>query len=297
MKRLSKAFSSTLLCIPDQTAFGSLQGRIAARACNNLYVFGDSYCDVGNLFTATRGAVPCEPYYKGRFSNGLIWVDHVARFLGVTLAPSLLGGTNYAFGGAWVTAPQPLPGGAFIPSVPQQVELYLNRHGGKADPNAVYIIEGGGNDILGTKAAVFPQTLAYQIAGCIVDCAIMLRQAGAKHFIIPNLFDVGLLPAAETNASFASEASTATNEFVNSLLALDYDEQAFQILRMDVFGLLNALQIDPTRFGFTDIYRPCLTTAQCADPDRTFFWDMYHPTEFGHVCLATAFENAMAQQQ
>src|SRR5215472_12204878 len=270
-----------------------LDARSATWTYEKLYVFGDSYCDVGNLFAATKGAVPSAPYYNGRFSNGPIWVDHVARLLGVSLTPSLSGGTNYAFGGAWVTAPQPLPGGAFIPSVPQQVERYLRRHGGKADPNAMYILEGGGNDILATTTGS-PQSLAYQIADRIVDCAIMLREAGAKHFIIPNLFDVGLLPAAEGNASFASAASTATNGFVNSLLALEYDPQEIQILRMDVFGLLNALQTDPAHFGFTDIATPCLTNARCADPDRTFFWDMHHPTEFGHVCLASTLENALA---
>ncbi len=99
--------------------------------------------------TATGGAEPAAPYYKGRFSNGPIWLDHVAGFLRVPLKASFLGGTDYAFGGAWVTAPQPIPGG-FIPSVLQQVELYVSQHGGKADPNALSIIEGGGNDILGT---------------------------------------------------------------------------------------------------------------------------------------------------
>src|SRR5579871_5109851 len=56
-----------------------------------LYVFGDSYCDVGNLFTVTGGAEPAAPYYNGRFSNGPLWGDHVAGFLGVPMKPSVLG--------------------------------------------------------------------------------------------------------------------------------------------------------------------------------------------------------------
>ena len=296
MTRLPNRKPSTGLGLGNSMPFGSLEGRTASPAYDNLYVFGDSYCDVGNLFAATRGAVPSAPYYNGRFSNGLIWVDHVALSLGISLTPSMLGGTNYAFGGAWVTAPQPLPGRTFIPSIPQQVELYLSRYGGKADPNSMYILEGGGNDILGTTTG-FPQSLAYKIAACIVDCTVVLRQAGARHFIIPNLFDVGLLPAAAGNASFASVASVATNDFVNLWLAPEYDQHGIEIFRMDVFGLLNALQTDPASFGFTDIERPCLTTAQCADPERTFFWDMHHPTELGHVCLAATLEKALADQQ
>src|ERR1035438_7571596 len=134
----------------------------AKPAYDNLYVFGDSYCDVGNIFAATGGAVPPAPYFAGRFSNGPIWLDHVAGFLRLPLKASLLGGTDYAFGGAFVTAPQPIPGGT-IPSVPQQVELYLAQHGGKADPHALYVLEGGGNDILDSTTGS-AGALGFQIA-------------------------------------------------------------------------------------------------------------------------------------
>src|SRR5271156_6180365 len=98
----------------------SLAAMAATPTYDALYVFGDSYCDVGNLYLATGGAEAAPPYYDGRFSNGPIWLDHVAGFLGVPLQASLLGGTDYAFGGAWVTEPQSIPGGGTIPSVPEQ---------------------------------------------------------------------------------------------------------------------------------------------------------------------------------
>ena len=47
-------------------------------AFDAIYVFGDSYCDVGNIFKATGGTVPAPPYFDGRFSNGPIWIDHLA---------------------------------------------------------------------------------------------------------------------------------------------------------------------------------------------------------------------------
>jgi phospholipase/lecithinase/hemolysin len=261
---------------------------------DNIYVFGDSYCDVGNIFIATSGAEPAAPYFNGRFSNGPIWLDHVAGSLGLPMKASLQGGTDYAFGGAWVTAPQSIPGGT-IPSVPQQVELYLSQHGGKADPNALYILEGGGNDILGTTTGS-PDALGYQIAVGIAESELMLRQAGARHFIIPNLFNVGLLPAAAGNAAFATVASTATNKYVNEFLQAEEALQGIHILRMDVFSLMSAVETDPTHFGFTDLTDPCLTTSLCADPDHTFFWDTHHPTEFGHAFFAVTLENALAQQ-
>jgi outer membrane lipase/esterase len=275
-------------------SLASIIVRAATPTYDNLYVFGDSYCDVGNIFAATGGAVPAAPYYNGRFSNGPIWLDHVAGFLGVPLTASLLGGTDYAFGGAWVTAPQPIQGG-FIPSVPQQVGLYLQQHGGKADPRALYVIEGGGNDILDTTTGA-PLALAYQIAVGIVQSEQMLRQAGAKHFVVPNLFNVAILPAAAGNTAFAAAASIATNKYISQLLAPEEELPGIHILRMNVFSLINAVGTDPTHFGFSDMIDPCLTTSLCADPDHTFFWDTHHPTEFGHAFFAVTLENVMAGQ-
>ena len=270
--------------------------RAATPTFSHLYVFGDSYCDVGNVFAATKGAEPASPfYYAGRFSNGPIWVDHVAAFLKLgVLQPYLAGGTDFAFGGAEVTEPVTTPQGT-IPSVPQQVGLYLQTVGGKADPNALYIIEGGGNDILNATSNS-PQQVGFEIALGISKSELLLRQAGARHFLIPNLFNVGLLPAATGNSSFATAATIATNQSLNELLALESLFEGVHIVRLDVFSLESAIVIDPSHFGFSNITTPCLSLSPvpsiCADPDHTFFWDAEHPTVFGHSFFAVAVENA-----
>jgi phospholipase/lecithinase/hemolysin len=268
----------------------SVAAHAAPPSYDNLYIFGDSYCDVGNLFALTGGAEPAAPYYNGRFSNGPIWLDHVAGFLGVPLTASALGGTDYAFGGAWVTEPQSVTG---VPSVPEQVKLYLSQHHGKADPKALYILEGGGNDILDTTSHS-PDELGLEIAESLAHSELLLREAGAKHFIIPDLFNVGLLPAAAGNTSFATKASTAANKALDDLLAFEEFLEGIDILRMNVFSLLNSVETDPTHFGFTDVTNPCLTTNVCSDPDHTFFWDTHHPTEFGHAFFAVTLENVLA---
>jgi phospholipase/lecithinase/hemolysin len=256
-----------------------------------IYVFGDSYCDVGNIFIATGGAEPAAPYYNGRFSNGPIWIEHVAGGLGLPMKPYLAGGTDYAFGGAFATAPQ-----GSIPSVPEQVGLYLAGHGGKADPNALYVIEGGGNDILDATGGS-PDALGFQIATAIAESELALRRAGARHFVIPNLFDVGLIPAGQANAAFDHEAVVATNRYLNLLLGLEDWIEGVHILRLDVYSLLESLENDPTHYGFTNITTPCLTTSVCADPDHTFFWDVHHPTEFGFDLFAVTMQVVLAQQQ
>jgi phospholipase/lecithinase/hemolysin len=261
-----------------------------------LVVFGDSYCDVGNIALATGGAIPGPAYFMGRFSNGPIWLDHVSGFLGLPLRPSLAGGTDYAFGGADVTAAVPTAEGP-IPSIPQQVLLYLTANGGKADPNALYIIEGGGNDILNAPSGANPNTLGLEIATGIATSELLLRQAGAKHFVIPNLFNIGLMPAAAGNATFATAATNATNSWLTSFLAFEGLIGGVHILRVDVFSLMNAVKTDPTHFNFVNITAPCLVgTTPCPDPDHTLFWDAEHPTAFGHSFFAVVLENVLAAQ-
>src|ERR1700677_4622291 len=213
-----------------------------------IYVFGDSYCDVGNIYLATSGATPLSPpYYHGRFSNGPIWVEHVASAWGLPMTPSLAGGTDYAVGGAEVTTSISEPQGT-IPSVPEQVVEYLQAHGGKADPHALYILEGGGNDILNATGGS-PAVLGLKIAAGLAGSELLLRQAGAKNFVIPDLLDVALLPAGQANAVFASAATIATNQSLDKLLQLEELLQGIYIYRLPVFSLFQSVAADATHFG------------------------------------------------
>ena len=48
----------------------------------DMYVFGDSLSDNGNLFDMTGGlAPPSPPYFDGRFPNGPVWVEHLDKML------------------------------------------------------------------------------------------------------------------------------------------------------------------------------------------------------------------------
>jgi len=165
---------------------GVLAGSAAARVATSydaIYVFGDSYCDVGNVFIASGGTIPAPPYFLGRFSNGPIWIENVAGYMGLPMEPYLAGGSDFAFGGAWVTEPQVTAFGT-IPDVPQQVALYLSLHGNKADPNALYVIEGGGNDILGATGGS-PTQLGFKIASGIARAHNCSRKPVRSTFSFP----------------------------------------------------------------------------------------------------------------
>jgi phospholipase/lecithinase/hemolysin len=260
-----------------------------------IFVFGDSLCDVGNIYIYTKGAAPPPPYYDGRFSNGPIWVDHLASSLGLPMLPALKsGGTNYAIGGAWVTAPVVTPEGTIL-DVTQQVETYLTDHKGKADPKALYILEGGGNDILGAIAngGGSASALGAEIATDLSNNVATLRKAGAEHFLVTNLLNVAAAPAAAANRSFASAATIAANTTLTKLLG----SEASSVLLLDEYTISLAIGADKYHFGFTNVTTPCLSSTNkvCSDPDHTFFWDTVHPTEFGHSILATNAITALIQ--
>jgi phospholipase/lecithinase/hemolysin len=283
-------------------AFGS----VAAHAYDAIIVFGDSYNDVGNLtaLAAKYGFVyPPAPYYPGHFSNGPIWIEDVASDWKLPMLPSsTAGGTDYAFAGADLLV-ESTTGGLPTPSVLDEVGEYLAAHGGKADPKALYVIEGGGNDIL-DSTDLDARKLACEIARGLHGIEVMLRKAGAKSFLIPELIDVGQLPAAGLGGKefvkFASETSIYANEELERELAEDTLRPGIEIYRLHVFRTFQAVANSETHFGFTDVTDPCVIlsgltlVSECADPVHNLWWDAEHPTTFGHAFFAVLTEGRLA---
>src|SRR5215469_9046764 len=124
---------------------GPLSGALAGYS--NLVVFGDSLSDPGNNAVVLapnvtpvpipgNSFIPVFPYTSGRYTNAQVWAQMLASSLGRSANPSLLGGTDYAFGGA-LTGPvsQLTP-----PSLEAQVALFLSQHDGVAPSDALYVI-------------------------------------------------------------------------------------------------------------------------------------------------------------
>ncbi|NEP43369.1 MAG: hypothetical protein F6K35_30750, partial [Okeania sp. SIO2H7] len=50
---------------------GQFEGRIPRLLFSDIYLFGDSFVDIGNAFSLSGGTIPpSPPYFEGRFSNG-----------------------------------------------------------------------------------------------------------------------------------------------------------------------------------------------------------------------------------
>ena len=187
---------------------------LAAPPPSNIYVFGDSLVDTGNINAGiVLSGLPIPPdfynpvaagSYPGQFSNGPNYADLLyRRAYGTPLVASLTGGTNYSFGGSRAVDNTGYSPGADtpadIPDLNAQLDMYSMNVGGVADPNALYIINTGGNDISAILTNRIdgqdPVAYASLAAQTIADAVTALEAAGARHFLvtgIPNLSTTGM---------------------------------------------------------------------------------------------------------
>lgn len=242
----------------------------AALLFDRIVVFGDSLSDTGNA---------------GRFTDGDVWVEHVARGLGLGVAPARLGGFNYAVGGARTHS------GVF--SLREQVQLFIaTRDSGRPDPATLYIVFGGSND-LRDLVNVADRQAGADAAIAEVDSALRaLVAAGAREFLVPNLPDVGRTPEARGyGAAWMSEARELAQRFNSGLerVLKEIERRGdVRIHRLDVFGLLEAAAADPQRFELRDLSNPCPAELRTSGCDGYLFWDSLHPTSIGHAQLGAA---------
>jgi len=266
----------------------------SASLYNSLVVFGDSLSDNGNnaLTIGTQAGqpitntyVPTFPYAtSGVYSNGPVWATDAAVQLGVTLAPSKSGGTDFAYGGA-TTGPAV---SVFPFSLLTQANQYLGATGGVASPNALYVIAGGGNDaraafatIAGCGLACVGPTVASTAltfatnVGAIVD---QLQAAGAQHIVVWDTPNLGLAPAVV--AAGGASLGTLLAASMNAALATRLNGEV-GVSTFDIFGLGTAI-------GFTNVTDACGAVAG-ANCNTYEFWDGIHPTAAAHMEIADAF--------
>jgi phospholipase/lecithinase/hemolysin len=274
---------------------------LQATSFSTIYAFGDSLTDAGNVYTATGGTIPGAPYSNGRFTNGNVWVQDLSASLGLgPVTASLQGGNDYAYGSALsgsipghTAAPQDLTGAT------GQISQFEAAHP-TADPNALYAIWIGSNDLAFILGSAATPAAATTDAGAVVaniGSAIgSLASEGAKNFLIVTVPDLGKLPGtiAEGPAAQAA-ASTLSAGFDTALVSSLPYGSGLNISVLNTYSLLDSLVANPTPYGFTNVTSPCVTGAveyvggtACANPSQYLFWDDLHPTTGGHALVGEA---------
>ncbi|MEA5602770.1 SGNH/GDSL hydrolase family protein [Nostoc sp. UHCC 0252] len=267
--------------------------KVLAKDYDNIYIFGDSFSDSGNVFNATNGIIPPSPTYSnGRFSNGPIWVDYLASDLGSTLNLN----NNFAFGGA-TTGTENI-GLATLPGLQQQINNFVAAE--TADPNALYIIWAGTNDYLSYffDGEPNPSNTVANLSTALTS----LVADGAKDIMVVNLPDLGKSPF----ANFTSQSFNLFNTFSsehNSNLNTELQVLSQQlspdvnIIELNVNSLFDRIIAAPEEFGFTNVTNSCIsedlsvvpidvpTQQVSCNPEEFLFWDEVHPTTTAHKLI------------
>lgn len=279
-------------------------GAAQAGTFDNVVVIGDSLSDDGNISLATAPSV--QPPLRFTTNPGTVAIENVASHFGFTLAPSLTGGTDFAFGGAGLLNNSPgTP--ATVPLLPQQFALYLAAAGGKADAKTLYSVWGGANDIffhatmaqLGAETAAQAQAGTQAAAQAEVALLNQMAQAGARYVVVFNLPDIGKTPSGLAGGAAASQSLTglsiAYNTVLNNGLA-SLSGGDFNIIPVNTFQLISEVIANPAAFGFANVTAPACTTASSltctpatlvsADAAQKYlFADGVHPTTAAHAML------------
>jgi len=264
---------------------------------HTVIVFGDSLSDTGNVYKLTNGTWPIvPPYYQGRFSNDLNWVDR----LGVSNVK------NYAYGGATTdnvvvqgyTKLDTVP----VPGVRQQIEIYINstREQTIDFAHTLYIVSAGGNDFVFSKVPN-PFAVVNGLSNAIND----LVAFGAKHILVFNQPPAQAFPYTHAlGLDFIFEGLTL---LFNSILSLRLKiiQKSNAQVSLKLFNLYSIIKeiIDNESGQFTNTVNQCWdivndtsVVMHCLDPSKYVFIDQFHFTSSVHEIIADGVNDFISNE-
>ncbi|MGH8027722.1 MAG: autotransporter domain-containing protein [Pseudoxanthomonas sp.] len=261
---------------------------------------GDSLTDSGHFRPALIQAVGPNGALLGRFTTnpGLVWSEYVADFYGTSAVSDNQGGTNYAVGGARTGTNT---SGALgpIPSLATQTANYLTSAGGRADPNALYTVWGGANDLFAVAGGAPAQATITAAVTAQVGVVGTLQTAGARYVLVPTVPDLGVTPQFRAGGAAQQAAGTQLATTYNNALFAGLGAAGLRVIPLDTFHLLQEIVADPTPYGISNVTgtacNPQITassltcspaTYASADAPNTYaFADGVHPSLRAHEIL------------
>lgn len=294
--------------------FSAVSGAFA-KDLQNFVVFGDSLSDNGNLYEYfKRQLPPSPPYFKGRFSNGYIWVEQLSQnYYPHNWRQHI---QDYAFGGAGVAYSFEGEDNAdddLLFSLGREVDSYLLAHQDKAAPDSLFAVWIGSNNYIASKYS--PEKTARGVVGGIKKKLELLAAKGAKHVLVINLPDMGKSPAAkliysEKQLSLSSQLHNQALAEAVAQLTASYPD--VQWLLFDAAKTFDSAMQNPAKYGFTNVTDTCYqsladddqqvqegskfilrmsssidASAKSKDAcDGYFFFDLVHPTALTHKVMS-----------
>lgn len=291
MNRIVRTLAIALAIFTSMTSASPAK---AEAPYSEIVVFGDSTVDTGNVNLASGGAIAGPPYFSGRFSNGPVWVEVLAEQLGLEgPSPSLIGGSNYAWGGA-----ETADGLSSFdtPNLGMQVDFFLEDRDGLTGDELV-VIAAGANDIA-WKAPYSPRQIARNIAAQISRLAAV----GGTTFLVPTLPEYGFAPSVRGthDENRMNTLAVEVNKLLNRELPALATALNVTIVRLDVAQLIGAMLAYPEGFGLANVIAPACPGCGIGipdpdaidtlvpNPDEYLWWDFIHWTWVVHDVIGQA---------
>lgn len=273
----------------------------AAATYSRIYAFGDSLSDAGNDYIASFGVLPTSAiYYDGRFSNGPVWVQDLAKDLGLpAVTPSLAGGTDFAYGGA-ETGSEPLHSVSPI-DLPAQLAEFLAQVP-KPSAHALYSLSIGANDLLDAIPvyATNPTEAVSDVTTAVSNAVSFVGDLvadGARNFVILNVPNLGVTPSEAGTAATATKLTLLYDQDLGKELTALQQKDHLSIHLINTYALIDNAVAHPSQYGLTNVTTP-VWTGNYEDPtsgtlnahgsaqNGFLFFDHLHPTETGHTAIA-----------
>lgn len=273
--------------------------------------FGDSLTDSGFYQPVLVAQFGPNAAAVARFTTnpGLVYAEFLADYYGTNATPAWqltptgivgAGGNNYAAGGATISPGlgfPPAPPTKFAPSLTTQINAYLAANGGHANPNALFTVWGGANDLFYNLAGATTQAQFLGAAGAEVALVGTLEHAGARYVMVPTLPDVGQTPFGLSQGAAKSAGITQLSAAYNAALFGGLRAAGLRVIPIDVFHLLREVTAAPATYGFTNVTSPACGAAPalgCSPANyvapnaaETYAYaDGVHPSTAAHRLLA-----------
>lgn len=331
---MKTAFRRTLLCaalaLAASPVFAQSQEATPESPFSQTVFFGDSLTDGGFFRPLLVGMLGPNASVIGQFTTnpGYVWSQYLADYYGSNadaawagtgMAPpnatALKSGNNWAVGGARMSQ-DTIGALGYTPSLASQYAAYLAA-GNSVDPNALYTVWGGANDIFAANDAYVAvlvgggtQAQAEAAAQAIIGAAVSgqigligtLKTAGAQYVLVPTIPDMGLTPSAIASGPVGQAQATAMSGGYNAALFGGLAGANLSVIPVNTFAFLQEVVANPAEFGLVNVTNPaCLTQPPpagssslfCSPPstvpggaDTYLFADGVHPTQVAHKALA-----------
>lgn len=279
----------------------------SAQTFDETVFFGDSLTDAGFF----RPLLPASAQpVTGQFTTnpGFVWAQYLADYYGTNASTAWLAtgatpradtGTNYAVGGAR-NGTDSVGALGYTPSLNSQVNAYLARTGGKANPNALYTVWGGANDLFAITAGAPVQATLTSAVAAQVGIVGRLQNAGAQYILVPTIPDLGITPGFRAQGAAAAAQGTALSTNYNNALFSTLAAQNLRVIPLNTFTLLREVVANPGAYNLRNVTgtacQPQITAQSLtcnptsyATPDAPqayAFADGVHPTTAAHKLLS-----------